>query len=123
MCGYGAYATVLLRIVSERPRSAEELDYERNGDATMMAHARSGSKPARMSHRAIPSSARRSSSPPRSGAILTASPFRRFAHSPSRLFRALDYLKKKPDERGRDGNPKTHSCSQPLVAPGLSFCG
>jgi hypothetical protein len=56
----------------------------RKGDATMVAHARSGSKPARMSHRAIPSSARRVLRPTGQGHPhrIALSPTRRFASSP-----------------------------------------
>src|SRR5260221_13361400 len=68
-------------LVSERSRSTEELDYERNGETALMAHARSGSKPARMSHRAIPSSARRVLRPTGQG---PSSLHRPFAVSPTR---------------------------------------
>jgi hypothetical protein len=72
-----------------RPRFTHHFPLRRKGETGMMAHARSGSKPARMSHRATTSSARRVLRPTDQGAITVASPARRFAVSllaPSSFF-------------------------------------
>jgi hypothetical protein len=58
----------------------------RCGETAMMAHARSGSKPARISHRAITSSARRVLRSTDQGAITVASPTRPLAVSPFRFW-------------------------------------
>jgi hypothetical protein len=64
-----------------RPRFTHHFPLRRKGETGMMAHARSGSKPARMSHRATTSSARRVLRPTDQGAITVA-----FARSPFRFW-------------------------------------
>jgi hypothetical protein len=93
---------------NEARRKKKELGAK--SETAMMAHARSGSKPARISHRAITSSARRVLRPTDQGAIMAASPIRRFAPAACHLSKAVitiittsTRMKLRSSQRGRSG--------------------